>query len=41
MASEAIKTEAIFLDEYYDALNYFLGTFFLYISHVILLTDTG
>jgi len=41
MASEMIESEANFLDEYHDALSNFLVALLLYISFVIVLTDTG
>jgi len=41
MASEVIESEANFLDEYPDALSNFLVALLLYISFVIVLTDTG
>jgi len=41
MSSEMIVSEVNYLDEYRDALSNFLVTLFLYISFVIVLTDTG
>ena len=41
MALEVIKSEANFLDEYQVALSNFLVVLLLYISVVIVLTDTG
>jgi len=38
MASEVIESVANFLDEYHNALGSFLGTLFLFISFLILLT---
>jgi len=40
MASEVIEKEANLLDEYQDALSNFLVALLLYISFVIVLTDT-
>jgi len=39
--SEVIESEANFLDEYHDSLSNFLVTLLLYLSFVIVLTDTG
>ena len=41
MASEVIKSETKILDEYHDALSNFLVALLLYISFVIVMTDTG
>jgi len=41
MASEVIESEANILDEYHDALSNFLVALLLYISFMIVLTDTG
>jgi len=41
MASGVIESEVNFLDEYHDALSNVLVALLLYISFVIVLTDTG